>query len=190
MKAQKRSLLVLVLGVAAMVPLSEAAEPAVGPTALRVDNLTTPLGIDGAAPHFSWQLADPARGARQTAYRVQVASRPELLGADKPDVWDSGKVEASQSLNVAYKGPALKPSTRYWWRVTVWMGTRLTLPADISWWETGLLTENGWRGDGSATRRRRKPQCGARRRPGSPAPMRRRWTRKRARSSTLPTGRL
>ncbi len=146
MKAQKISILVLVLGVAAMVRLSAAVEPVAGPTGLRVDNLTTPLGIDDAAPHFSWQLADPARGAHQTAYRVQVASRAELLGEDKADVWDSGKVDRSQSLNVAYKGPALKASTRYWWRVTVWNGERAYTERDISWWETGLLTEGGWRG--------------------------------------------
>ena len=147
MKAQKSSLLVFVLGIAALAPLSAAAEPVVGPTALRVDNLTRPLGIDDQAPHFSWQLADPARGARQTAYRVQVASQAELLGASKPDVWDSGKVHRDESLNVAYKGPALKPSTRYWWRVTVWNGEKAYAVSDISWWETALLTENGWRGE-------------------------------------------
>ena len=53
MKAQKSSLLVFVLSVAAMAPLSAAVEPVVGPTALRVDDLTTPLGIDDAAPHLS-----------------------------------------------------------------------------------------------------------------------------------------
>ena len=143
MKCQSISVLALVLSFA---PICAVAETNAGPTALRVDNLTTPLGIDDAAPKFSWQLADAARGARQTAYRVQVASRVELLGEDKADVWDSGKVEASQSLNVAYKGPALKASTRYWWRVTVWDGEKAYAERDISWWETGLLTENGWRG--------------------------------------------
>ena len=41
-----------------------------GPAKLKVDQLTTPLGIDDAAPQFSWQLRDPARGAKQTAYQV------------------------------------------------------------------------------------------------------------------------
>ena len=44
MKAQKSSLLVFVLGIAALAPLSAAAEPVVGPTALRVDNLIRPAG--------------------------------------------------------------------------------------------------------------------------------------------------
>ena len=41
-----------------------AQEPAAaGPAALRVDNLSAPLGMDDAAPKFSWQLHDGARGA-------------------------------------------------------------------------------------------------------------------------------
>ena len=58
------------------------------------------------------------RGRRR--YRVLVATHPELLADGKADVWDSGKVTSAQSLNVKYAGPAVKPSTRYWWRVEVW----------------------------------------------------------------------
>ncbi len=92
----------------------------VGPVHLQVDDMREPLGIDDATPRFSWQLKDPARGARQTAYRVLVATRAELLSDGKADVWDSGKVTSGQSLNVKYAGPAVKPSTRYWWRVEQW----------------------------------------------------------------------
>ena len=91
-----------------------------GPAKLRVDNLTDPLGIDDPAPKFSWQLDDPARGAKQTAYQIDVCHKHRLNFGGKPDVWSSGRVESAQSLNVGYGGPALKPSTRYYWRVTVW----------------------------------------------------------------------
>ncbi len=180
MKCQTRFVFGLVLSIA---PFCGAADTVAGPTGLRVDNLTTPLGIDDATPHFSWQLADAAKGAQQTAYRVQVASRAELLGEDKADVWDSGKVEGSQCLNVAYRGPGLKPSTRYWWRVTVWNGDKAYTERDISWWETGLLTESGWRG--LATRRRRRPRCAEQCRPGLPARMQRLWRRRKVPRSTL-----
>lgn len=88
--------------------------------ALRVDELTAPLGIDDPLPRFSWQLRDGRQGARQTAYRIQVASRPGLLVAGKTDVWDSGQIKSSQSVAVAYRGPELLPSTRYFWNVQVW----------------------------------------------------------------------
>ena len=81
-----------------------ASSTFVGPVELQVDNLKNPLGIDDGKPRFSWQLNDAAQGARQTAYEVQVASSEGLLQQDKADVWDSGRVESSQSLNVAYGG--------------------------------------------------------------------------------------
>ena len=110
------------IGVGGQLATSAAGAPAagLGPQELRVDELTTPLGIDDPAPRFSWQLLDPARGAKQTAYELQVASRPELLDSGKADIWESGRIASAQSLNVRYAGPALQPSTRYFWRVKVW----------------------------------------------------------------------
>ena len=116
-----------------------------GPVELRVDNLKTPLGIDDPAPCFSWQLQDAARGAKQTAFELQVASRSELLNENKPDVWDTGRVASSQSLNIRYAGPSVAASTRYFWRVRVWDTAAKTYPeSETAWWETGLLKTDGW----------------------------------------------
>jgi alpha-L-rhamnosidase len=120
----------------------------VGPVHLQVDNLTRPLGIDDATPRFSWQLNDSAPGARQTAYRLLVATRAELLTDGNADVWDSGKVTSAQSLNVKYAGPAVKACTRYWWRVEVSGLNEKAYPASAAeWWETGLLKQNAWRAE-------------------------------------------
>ena len=125
--------------------ISVQAWAASGPVKLRVDNLMTPLGIDDMAPRFSWQLQDPARGARQSAYEVQVASRAELLAQDKSDLWDSGRIESAQSLNVVYDGSPFAASTRYFWRVKVWDSAGRAYPASATaWWETGLLTQDAW----------------------------------------------
>ena len=119
------------------------AAPGTGSTELRVDDLKTPLGIDDPAPRFSWQLKDPARGAKQTAYQVEVASSEDGLG--KPDIWDSGKITSGASLNVKYAGPEFKPGTRYFWRVKVWNLNGKPYPeAASSSWETGLLKQDGW----------------------------------------------
>ncbi len=137
---------VLLLGTAVlMIASSRAQESRTGPVALQVDNLTTPLGIDDPAPNFSWQLNDPARGAKQAAYEVLVASSEGSLRAGRADVWDSGRVESAQSLNVKYAGPSLAPSTRYYWQVKVWGADSNAYPAsDTSWWETALLKPENW----------------------------------------------
>ena len=138
----------LLLGAVA-VQLAVAQAPAfTGPVELRVDNLKTPLGIDDPAPKFSWQLQDPARCARQTAYEVLVASRAELLLPGKADVWDSGRIESDASLNVRYAGPAVAASTRYYWKVTVWdTSGKAYADSELSWWETGLVTQDAWRSE-------------------------------------------
>ncbi len=116
------------------------------PAHLTCDALVNPLGIDSSEPALSWQLQDTGFGARQTAYRIEVATKPALLASDKPDVWDSGHVASDKSLGVAYGGPALQASTRYYWRVQVWDKDGKPYPAsDVSWWETGLLKE-AWKG--------------------------------------------
>jgi alpha-L-rhamnosidase len=129
----------------AVAPLGALADSFTGPVALQVDNLSNPLGIDDPAPRFSWQLQDSARGAAQAAYQVQVASSANLLQQNTPDVWNSDIVKSSQSLNVVYAGPALKPSTRYFWRVQVWSASGKPYPgSEVNWWETGLMTQDAW----------------------------------------------
>jgi alpha-L-rhamnosidase len=119
-----------------------------GPAELRVDELKTALGIDDPSPRFSWQLCDPTRGAKQTAYEIQVASSQELLRAGKTDVWDSGKIIGNTSVNVKYAGPALTAFTRYFWRVRVWNAEgKQYLPSKLAWWEMGLLSQTAWRGE-------------------------------------------
>ncbi len=146
MKAGCGVLLGMLIGAVSWPLMAQESAGSAGPVALRVDNLTAPLGMDDATPRFSWQLQDAARGARQTAYEVQVASTAEMLQENKANVWDSGRVERAQSLNVMYSGPALKASTRYFWRVRVWDAAhRAYAASDVTWWETGLLRQDAWR---------------------------------------------
>jgi len=132
---------------AALLPFvaAHAQAQATGAVELQVDNLKTPLGIDDPAPKFSWQLRDPARGAKQTAYEVLVASSENALRGGKADVWDSGRIESAQSLNVRFAGAELAPGTRYHWQVKVWDAAGNAYPASAaSWWETALLKPENW----------------------------------------------
>ena len=138
-------LLGMILGATGLPVAAQQAAAGVGPVELRVDEMKAPLGIDDAAPRFSWQLADPARGAKQTAYEVQVASKAVALNNGKADVWSSGRIATGESLNVRYGGPALQPSMRYFWRVKVWGAEGKPYRASaIGWWETGLMKQEAW----------------------------------------------
>ena len=129
------------------------------PVDLRCECLHQTLGIDVSAPRLSWRLepsrAD-ARGQKQSAYRILVASSEARLAADRGDLWDSTEVLSAQSIHIVYRGKTLESGKRYHWKVRCWdEGDRLTPWSAPSWWETGLLTPSDWEGkpinDGKTT---------------------------------------
>lgn len=74
--------------------------------------------ITRSNPSFCWIF--PQEGISQSAYRIVVASSPFLLREGKADLWDSGKMNSSASLQIPYTGKELKPNSTYWWQVKVW----------------------------------------------------------------------
>ena len=93
-------------------------------------------------PDSGWQLESAERGVKQIAYQITVATD----AACSNTVWTSGKVASDKSLNICYAGPALAPSTRYYWKVTVWNNkTGEEASTEKAFFETGLLSD-GWSG--------------------------------------------
>jgi alpha-L-rhamnosidase len=134
--------------VAMAVTLLWNAAPAVASprvSGLTAERAVRPLGIDAPRPELAWSVRSNKPADRQLAYRVLVATDPDLLSPSRADVWDSGRIESDRSYGVAYAGPELRSRTRYHWRVQVWTGAgaRWSAPA---WWETGLLEPSDWRG--------------------------------------------
>ena len=78
-----------------------------------------PLAIGVSDPRFSWVVPLDGRGRKQTAYRLRVASRPELLQSGLADMWDSGLVASPVSTNVFYAGRPLESNRDYFWNVQV-----------------------------------------------------------------------
>jgi len=92
------------------------------PTGLLCNLLTRPekCVITEPIPDFGWIVNSTQPSDRQSAYRIMVASSPNLLDNGEGDVWDSGKVVSEQSINVAYGGKPLVANASYWWRVRTW----------------------------------------------------------------------
>jgi alpha-L-rhamnosidase len=133
------------LGLVALGFTCMAAQAAVPPPAhLLCERAENPV-IDVAVPALSWKLTDTRSGAAQTAYRILVASSPEQLAADQGDLWDSGRVESDQSLDVAYAGKPLASRQRLFWKVKVWdqegKESEWSEPAS---WRMALLDAKDW----------------------------------------------
>jgi hypothetical protein len=76
--------------------------------------------IRNPKPFLGWVVNSDRPNTLQTAYRILVASSPDLLAKDEADLWDSGQTESGNSVAVPYSGKALQPSTVYYWKVKTW----------------------------------------------------------------------
>ena len=134
------ALLVIILLLAGLRPAMAAAVDT-----LRCEYRDDPLGIDVAQPRLSWLLHDERRGARQSAWRVLVASTLEALGRDQGDLWDSGRVEDDRSIQLAYAGQALVSRQQCYWKVQVWDQVHVASAwSAAAHWSMGLLRPEDW----------------------------------------------
>lgn len=117
---------------------------------LKCEYRKNPLGIENEKPRLSWKLfeTNQTRGQKQTAYQIFVASSLENLDKNIADVWDSGKVDSNQSVNVTYQGNELESAKQYHWKVKVWdkdgNGSNWSNSGKFS---MGLLKQSDWKGD-------------------------------------------
>lgn len=123
-----------------------AAEAAIAPGGLRCEYLVDPLGLGETAPRLSWVLESDQRGQLQSAYRVLVAASADALAHDQGDLWDSGKVESSESIQVVYAGKPLTSRMRCFWKVMVWDARgRPSAWSAPALWSMGLLSSKEWK---------------------------------------------
>ena len=111
---------------------------------LRSEYLRNPVGIDVHRPRLSWKLYSADRGVMQTAYRLQAGTDLDGLEAAEGLVWDTGIVETDQSLHLEYSGLPVGSRQRYYWRVKVWAGDRVSEWSEPAFWEMGLLEKPDW----------------------------------------------
>lgn len=70
------------------------------------------MGLDAAAPRFSWKMESDAQGVMQTGYRIIARSDDVIL-------WDSGVVGSSESRQVRYAGLPLASRQAVTWQIRV-----------------------------------------------------------------------
>jgi alpha-L-rhamnosidase len=106
-----------------------------------------PLDIETQQPRLSWKLISDQRGERQSAYEICVATSANLLATETPDLWDSGKVNASDSIQVPYNGKALASGEQCFWKVRVWNSVgEPSVWSNIANWRMGPLSDADWKG--------------------------------------------
>jgi len=145
MKSNARSvgragLLFLLLSV-----LANPAFAALLPTGLRCEYVSDPMGVDTPAPRLFWQLSGAGRAQRQTAYQILAASTAKDLARDRGTVWDSGKVDSGENIQVPFAGRPLLSREKIFWKVRVWdQDGKASTWSDPASWTMGFLNDADW----------------------------------------------
>lgn len=122
-----------------------AATGAVKATSLQCEFRVNPLGVDTRQPRLSWTLESRRRAERQSAWQVLAASTADKLDREEGDLWNSGKGDSTESLNVDYCGQPLRSGQRVFWKVRVWdRDGRASDYSRLAWFETALLAPEDW----------------------------------------------
>lgn len=113
---------------------------------LQCEKLVNPLAIDHTKPYLSWQLEAKDNGLCQSAYQILVATDEDLLTEEKVDLWNSGKVESSESAWVLYQGNELASKQFVYWKVRVWDGNdKVSDWSETACFGIGLLNPSDWK---------------------------------------------
>lgn len=103
-------------------PVEAASPSALAPSGLLCQLLAHPdrTVIHTAHPRFGWVVNDRRPGAAQSAYQILLGLDMRRLTEGRGDLWDSGRVSSSRSIDVAYEGPPLASHRGYFWQVRTW----------------------------------------------------------------------
>ena len=127
---------------------------------LRCEYLQNPLGIDEIKPRLSWKLKSNDNNLYQTSYQIFVASSKEDLNESKSNLWNTGKIDSDQTVNIEYKGKKLKSYQYCYWKIKVWWSKGVGAESDksnvtdkssesseLAFWSMGILNKEDWKAE-------------------------------------------
>ncbi|MBV5313103.1 MAG: family 78 glycoside hydrolase catalytic domain [Prolixibacteraceae bacterium] len=110
-----------------------------------VEYAESPINMDEAHPRFSWVINASQRNQTQSAYRILLTSSADKLRDDQADMWDSGKIESSETIQHEYAGIDLKSNRKYFWKIIVWDRNGKEHKSPVSSFETAILDAAEWK---------------------------------------------
>ena len=143
-----KTILSLVLFATGWLAIISPAGANLTPMDLRCDYAVNPLGVDSQPPRLFWKLEGGGRNQKQSAYEILAASSRKLLEHGEGDLWDSGRVESDETIQILYTGKKLQSSQTVFWKVRVWdeAGT-VSKWSKPGTWTMGILAPADWRAE-------------------------------------------
>lgn len=132
----------------ALVLITSLLNAGIKPVRLTCENLHNPQVIDTQNPRLSWinTSDNNERGQIQTAWEIRVAGSKEKLLDGNADLWNSGRVNSNESINISYNGKILSSRQDCWWQVRIWdRKGKVSGWSEPAFWSMGLLKPEEWK---------------------------------------------
>ena len=124
--------------------LSCSQQPTLTFQKLFVEYAETPINIDNPNPRFSWIIHSEERNKTQSTYQILVSSEEKKLKKGEADIWDSGKINSSETIQHEFSGKILESNRKYFWKVTVWDEKGQAFESPVAVFETAFLKPYDW----------------------------------------------
>jgi len=117
-------------------------------TSLTIDGKPSPTGIDNPQPKLSWIIQSDQPNTTQQSYQLRAALTDADVRKGRKLVWNTGKVNSSQSVHIPYQGEPLESHQRIYWqvRVTDSHGEKSKW-SETAYFEMGKLHGDDWKAD-------------------------------------------
>ena len=112
---------------------------------LSVEMRVNPIGIDVQEPRLSWQIASKLNSVQQIAYQIRVSTVNDNFKNDKNIVWNSGKIQSTNSILIPYKGLPLQSGKTYHWNVKVWTNKGVATSKIAGNWSMAYVDVKDWK---------------------------------------------
>ncbi len=129
-----------------LISVALMAQPVV--KSLKADYKTNPMGIDNPKPMLSWIIQSESMNTIQDSYEVRAALSDKDVAKGKNLLWESGKVESSQSIHVKYGGPPLNSFQLIYWQVRIIDNHgKSSKWSEVAQWEMGVMDVSAWKAE-------------------------------------------
>ena len=101
-----------------------------------INNIEKHAVINNNKLSFSWQMESDKNNAFQEAYEIEICNEYNKV------IWNSGRINSGNSINVKYEGIALKGREQYFFKIKVWNNYGELAESQFKSFEIGLSKED------------------------------------------------
>lgn len=98
-----------------------------------------PIGLGVKKPRFSYQIESDLSEVMQLKYRILISSNAENINNNIGDLWDSGEIHSTKTLQIEYEGSKLLSRQICYYKILSFLNTGEVLESEINTFEMGLL---------------------------------------------------